>query len=167
MSTTRIKKIDVSQIRYTPQIGEVVQDAVTGNFMVWTNEGWNVVKSENSGINMGLYEMNKQLIAQLPELTEDELCQEKDLTIHSLHAKYNNNYYMLYGKEISYFTLFKIIEPQYFGYEVIECLKNIGKIKAIDFTEPQDAIEIWVEDEDGPTCLYLFPYDNGIVQEGE
>ena len=48
-----------------------------------------------------------------------------------------------------------------------DTIQNIGKIKAIDFTEPQDAIEIWVEDEDGPTCLYLFPYDSGIVQVGE
>lgn len=166
MSTTRIKKIDVSQIRYTPQIGEVIQDAVTGNFMVWTNEGWNVVKSENSGINMGLYEMNKQLIAQLPELSDEDL-KDTHYTIHSLHAKYNNNYYMLYGKEISYFTLFRINDATYFGNEVIECLKNVGIIKAIDFTEAQDAIEIWIEDEDGPTCLYLFPYDTGLVEVGE
>lgn len=74
---------------------------------------------------------------------------------------------MLYGKEISYFTLYKIIKPQCFGNEVIDCLKNIGIIKAIDFTETQDAIEIWVEDDNGPTCLYLFPYDNGVVQVGE
>jgi hypothetical protein len=74
---------------------------------------------------------------------------------------------MLYGKEISYFTLYKIIKSQYFGNEVIDCLKNIGIIKAIDFTETQDAIEIWVENDNGPTCLYLFPYDNGVVQVGE
>ena len=74
---------------------------------------------------------------------------------------------MLYGKEISYFTLFKIIDSNDFGYEVIECLKNIGIIKAIDFTETKDAVEIWVENDDGPTCLYLFPYDNGIVEVGE
>ena len=54
MGATKIKKIDVSQIRYTPQVGEVVQDATTGIFMVWTNEGWNEIKTENSGINMGL-----------------------------------------------------------------------------------------------------------------
>ena len=96
------------------------------------------------------------------------MCKEKNLTINSLHAKCNNIYYMLYGKEISYFTLFRVIDSDYFGYEVIECLKNIGAIKAIDFTETKDAIEIWVENEnDEPTCLYLFPYDNGIVEVGE
>lgn len=166
MGATKIKKIDVSQIRYTPQVGEVVQDAVTGNFMVWTNEGWNTVKTENSGINMGLYEMNKQIISQLPKLTEAELF-DRDLLINTLHAKFNNEFYMLYGKEISYFTLFRIFDSIRFGNEVIDCLNNVGDIKAIDFTEAQDAIEIWIQDEDGPTCLYLFPYDSGVVQVGE
>jgi hypothetical protein len=73
---------------------------------------------------------------------------------------------MLYGKEISYFTLFRISDSTYFGNEVIDCLNNVGDIKAIDFTEAQDAIEIWIQDEDGPTCLYLFPYDSGLVQVG-
>ena len=166
MGATKIKKIDVSQIRYTPQVGEVVQDATTGKFMVWTNEGWNTVKTENSGINMGLYEMNKQIISQLPKLTEAELF-DRDLLINTLHAKFNNEFYMLYGKEISYFTLFRIFDSIRFGNEVIDCLNNVGDIKAIDFTEAQDTIEIWIQDEDGPTCLYLFPYDSGVVQVGE
>jgi hypothetical protein len=99
-------------------------------------------------------------------LAEDEL-KEKKYAIDALESKYNNEYYMLYGKEISYFTLFKIVEPQYFSYEVIECLKNVGDIKAIDLTEDKDAVEIWVMADGEATCLYLFPYDLGIVQVGE
>jgi hypothetical protein len=75
---------------------------------------------------------------------------------------------MLYGKEISYFTVFKIIEPQYFGEEVLACCLNVGPVKVMDLTEAGDAVEIWVQSNDGePTCLYLFPYDSGIVQVGE
>jgi hypothetical protein len=37
---------------------------------------------------------------------------------------------------------------------------------AMDLTENEDAIEIWVNTEIGPTCLYLFPYDNGLVKVG-
>ena len=112
---------------------------------------------------MGLYDMNKHIISQLPVLTDLE---NKKYTINSLHAKFNNEFYMLYGKEISYFTLFRIFDSTYLGNEVIDCLNNVGDIKAIDFTEAQDAIEIWIQDEDGPTCLYLFPYDSGLVQVG-
>lgn len=164
MGTTTIKKADLSQIRYTPQEGEIMQNAADGKFYIWHDDSWALINVDNSGINMGLYDINKQIISQLPELTDLE---DKHYTINGLHAKFNNFYYMMYGKEISYFTLFKIIEPQYFGSEVIDCLKNVGIIKAIDFTEAQDAIEIWIENEDGPTCLYLFPYDNGVVQVGE
>ena len=103
-----------------------------------------------------------KIISQLSKLTEAELF-DKDLLINTLHAKFNNEFYMLYGKEISYFTLFRIFDSIRFGNEVIDCLNNVGDIKAIDFTEPEDAIEIWVETEDGPTCLYLFPYDSGVV----
>jgi hypothetical protein len=163
MGDIRIKKIDPSQIRYTPHEGEVIQNP-QGDYLIWKDNQWMTINMESSGINVGLYDMNKQIIAQLPILTDLE---EKDYIISNLHAKFNNFYYMLYGKEISYFTLFEIVDSKYFGNEVIECLKNIGTIKAIDFTEAQDAIEIWIENENGPTCLYLFPYDNGVVRVGE
>ena len=138
MGDLKIKKIDPSQIRYTPKDGELIQTP-EGKYMIWHDGSWNEIKMEGGGINMGLYDMNKQIITQLPELTD--LSEKCDL-IHNLHTKFNNNYYMLYGKEISYFTLYKIIKPQCFGNEVIDCLKNIGIIKAIDFTETQDAIEM-------------------------
>jgi hypothetical protein len=62
--------------------------------------------------------------------------------------------------------LFKIEDSTYFGNEVVDCLNNIGDIKAIDLTEANDAIEIWVQDGENVTCLYLFPYDSGVVQVG-
>ena len=160
----KIKMIDPSQIRYTPQEGELIQSTVDKKFYIYKDGNWMLINMDSSGLTMGLYDMNKQISAQLPELTDLE---EKAEVIHRLHIEWGNDYYMLYGKEISYFTLFKLKEPQYFGNEVIECLKNVGVIKAIDFTETNDAIEIWVENEDGPTCLYLFPYDSGVVQVGE
>ena len=164
MGNAKIKMIDPSQIRYTPQEGEIIQSSIDKKFYIYSEDKWNLMNVDSSGINMGLYEMNKQIIAQLPVLTDLE---EKEEVIRRLHAEWGNKYYMLYGKEISYFTLFELEQPQYFGKTVIECLHNVGFIKAIDLTEALDAVEIWVEDEDGPTCMYLFPYDNGIVKVGE
>jgi hypothetical protein len=35
-------------------------------------------------------------------------------------------------------------------------------------TEDDNAIEIWVmKDNNEATCLYLFPYDDGLVKVGE
>lgn len=155
-----IKKLDISRIKYTPSEGEIVQDTVTGSFFIWHEDQWQTIKMENSGITMGVYDMNKQIIAQMPELTDLTNARQ---AIDKLQETYCDTYFMLYGKEISYFTLFKLIDSQYFANEVIACLKNVGAIKAIDLTEANDAVEIWVETENGPTVLYLFPYDNGVV----
>ena len=53
---------------------------------------------------------------------------------------------------------------------VAECLANIGQVYSIELTANKDAIEIWVrmypkvaEEESTLTCMYLFPYDGGIV----
>jgi hypothetical protein len=114
---------------------------------------------------MGLYDMNKQIISQLPYMEDFEKAMDD---ICTLYETYHNKYFMLYGKEISYFTVFKIIEPQYFGEEVLACCLNVGPVKAMDLTEAGDAIEVWVQPENSePTCLYLFPYDSGTVQVGE
>ena len=164
MGDLKIKKIDPSQIRYTPEEGELVQTP-EGKYMIWHDGNWNEIKMEDSGINIGLYDMNKQIIAQLPVLNDFT---KAIADVRDLHGKYWNEYYMMYGKEISYFTLFKVCGMNEFGQDVIDCCANIGAIKAMDMTEAADAIEIWVQPDNGePTCLYLFPYDNGVVQVGE
>ena len=163
----KIKMIDPSQIRYTPQEGEIIQSTVDKKLYIYKDGNWMTINMDSSGINVGLYDMNKQIIAQLPELTDDEINIKKVEVINNLHNIFKNSFYMLYGKELSYFTLFNIIRADSFGDEVVNCLINVGVIKAIDFAEPKDAVEIWVEDDNGPTCLYLFPYDNGLVKVGE
>lgn len=164
MGNPKFKKIDPSQIRYTPAEGEMCQTP-EGKIMVWHDNTWNEVKMEGGGINMGLYDMNKQIISQMPYLEDFDKAMNDVVT---LYETYHNKYFMLYGKEISYFTVFEIIEPQYFCEEVLSCLLNVGPIKAMDLTAVGDAVEIWVQPTDEePTCLYLFPYDNGIVQVGE
>jgi hypothetical protein len=166
MNNPKIKKIDPSQIRYAPEDGEVIQTP-EGDYLIWKDGNWNKVNYEGSDINLALYDMNKQIISQLPNL---ENIEDKHSVINSLHKKFQNEFYMLYGKEISYFTLFQIKNNEIaFGREVIDCLNNVGQIKAIDMTEPEDAIEIWVylEEDEDVTCLYLFPYDAGLVRVGE
>ena len=163
MGNLKVKQIDPSQIRYTPKEGEVILNP-EGEYLIWRDNQWMKINADSSGINVGLYDINKQIISQLPVLSDLEHGKEE---IRELHYHWDNTYYMLYGKEISYFTLFFIVEETSFADEVVACLNNVGNIKAIDLTEAKDAVEIWIEDEDGPTCLYLFPYDSGLVQVGE
>lgn len=119
----------------------------------------------NGGLNMKLYDLNKQIISQLPNLTEfDEIIND----INNFSKETNNIHYMLYGKEQSYFTLFEKEDnnSETLGAAIIDCLTNVGDIKSIELTESKDAFEIWVTIDGEATCLYLFPYDSGIVKIG-
>ena len=164
MMGQKIKKIDFSQINYKPIEGEIMKNAEDGHYYVWHEGQWNVIKMDRSGFEMGLYDMNKQIISQLPDLTDWDRVEK---LFNEFHNIWNNTYYMMYGKEISYFTVFKVVESYLFGSTVMDCIPSIGTVKAIDLTETKDAVEIWVMRNDEATCLYLFPYDMGLVQVGE
>ena len=44
-----------------------------------------------------------------------------------------------------------------------ECIKNRGEIRAVDLTEDNSAIEIWLIVEDEAYVYYFFSYDNAII----
>ena len=126
--------------------------------------------------SISLYELNRSMIKQQGPL------EEKDIKLKMNMLKEFSNtfgkYYLLYGREINYFTLFvkdKNQELESLDLGVIECLSNIGTIYSIEYTKEKDAIEIWMEVEINTdtkenekliTCMYLFPYDAGIVKVG-
>lgn len=149
-----------------PEIGEVAKSTDTNRMWQYTEKGWTDI-TDSANISMNIYDMNKQVIAQLPSLCEENIISSIGL-INSYVYETNNIHYMLYGKEISYFTIFQRIEglTETVGEAVIDCLHSVGEIKSIDLTPEKDAFEIWVMYQDEATCLYLFPYDAGIVQVG-
>jgi hypothetical protein len=112
---------------------------------------------------MSLYDLNQNIIGQLPDITDFT---DKVALINEFRSNTNNKYYMLYSKDISYFTIMvieKYGEMDSLGSAVIECLSNLGAVKSIDYTENHDAIEIWVNHNGEIICAYFFPYDNGIL----
>ena len=77
---------------------------------------------------------------------------------------------MIYGKEISYFTVLKPedSEADYenFGGAIISLLAGITEtIYALDIID-DNTVEIWINYEGNPTVMYLFNYDGGIVTYG-
>ena len=116
-----------------------------------------------------LYELNRSIIEQQGIIKEEDIARAMN-DIKYLVASTDNKCYMLYGKEIGYFTLFMRDsynwEIESLDLAVMECLVNVGPIYSIELTAEKDAIEIWVKDtqQDLLTCMYLFPYDNGIVR---
>ena len=58
-NSVTIKKADLSQIRYTPKEGEIMQNTADDKFYIWKSDNWMLINMDSSGINMGLYDMNK------------------------------------------------------------------------------------------------------------
>ena len=134
---------------------------------VYKNECW--VKDEpvqiNSGINLA--EMNRNIISQLPPLDMEKEGEFIEEELINWTNNYSDHYYMLYGKEIGYFTL---IHKDEFSCEetiasvALECLQNLGTLYSVGL-EP-GAYEFWVKlnDTGAYTYLYLFPFDNGVTE---
>lgn len=168
-SKTKIKLANgtiVNMETYKGNEGDIAYGIDTETYYKWEN-GWIPVNvPKEIGMNLNLYDLNIQLIEQFKDITDKETLNAKAKQITEFMNKFKNQYYLLYGKEIAYFTLFKKVEnTENAGDVVIECLENIGAIKCIDLTESKDAIEVWVKTPEGKvTCLYLFPYDMGIVE---
>lgn len=119
--------------------------------------------------NFELYELNRSIIDQQGAMEDIDIINSKFELIKNFANETNNNFYMMYGKEIGYFTVFardENWELETLDLAVAECLFNVGYLYSIELTADKSAIEIWVRtyENDLVTCMYLFPYDNGIVR---
>ena len=120
----------------------------------------------NGNLQMNIYDLNKQIISQMATLSDEDLEDSKQL-IRGYFQEHENEFYMLLCKDISYYTLFHIVdyitEPAA-ADEVIACIKEIGAVKSIDRTN-DGAIEIWAHHgEAQPLAMYLFAYDMGVIE---
>ena len=82
-----IKKMDLSQIKYEPMDGEVAYDTNTEKVMIYHDGVWQALNMESSGLNLGLYDINKQIIAQLPVMDNFEKAMENVVTLYEKYKK--------------------------------------------------------------------------------
>ena len=122
-------------------------------------------KKVSGSFNMSLYDMNKQIIAQLPALTEEALEAKYELIDEFGKGKH---WCMLLGKEIGYYTLFHHLEKdanETFASAVLDCVSYLGKVQSIEYAdEGHTAIEIWIVKDEEATVLYLFDYAEGVIE---
>lgn len=117
--------------------------------------------------NVGtLYDINKEIISQLPAPTKEDIEIAKDLVDTFIEEK-SNQYYMLLCKEKSYYTLFSIEPPSLeplSGILLDECIPNFGNLKCVNETDDKTALEFWVEIDGNIYVAYFFPYDGGVIK---
>lgn len=156
-----------------PLDGEIAMCEEENKLYKYINNKWEeyipTLANGDSGFQMSLNDLNKMIIKQLPPI---ENFDDKVDLIQEWAIKTNNTFYMLFSKEIGYFTLFQYVDslPEFItlGRGVIEVLLENGYlINSIELTEDETGIEIWVKDEEDCYCMYLFPYDIGIVRIGD
>ena len=178
LSTQNIIRCTKSQLEeLTPDMGQIIIVEDTDELLMWTGTEWSSVKSEtNSEVQLSAYDLNKQIIGQMPDLTDEQI-EEKKALILDFCAETRNTFYMLLCRDINYFTLCHRTTAPADAYNVmrypeddelifindlvIECVQNVGAIKSIE--QVDGAIEIWITNPYNEThAMYFFPYDGGV-----
>lgn len=112
-----------------------------------------------------LYELNKQVMSQLPPQTEDIMAHNWAV-IGDWFGKDKDRWFMLMCKERSDFTFFHITDNQFVKgvQELKEVLEERGQILAIQYLHGEDAFEIWVKNEEEVFMFMLFAAGWMIVE---
>lgn len=121
-------------------------------------------------IGMGtLYDWNKSAMEQMKGLNATEL---KDKLREIKNKLFNQGkYYMLLCHERRDYTVFNLLRNTIIerdvskkaSNELKECLENRGTILSID-DQYNGSWEIWIRNDEGVFCYYLFPYDNAVIE---
>jgi len=138
---------------------------------------------ETATISTGItiYEMNKAIVSKEPIFNWHDDNAVNDLRVRlfdyfNLDTGFSNTateYYLLYGRDIHYVTIFKVnrnVEPMDFEIqfgEFEEVLMQIGDLISIDYNTSDDQVpnaEIWMRTKDSKAeLLYMMPFDQGVV----
>lgn len=124
--------------------------------------------------SISLYEMNKQIMKQVPVATDEEI----DALIEKLHPFMKSNhskYWMMLCAERRDYTLFNldktgsyhVIPTENFveaAKDVIDCLKNRGEIIGAYQEKDKTAWELWIKINDEAFAYYLFSYDTAVLE---
>lgn len=128
-------------------------------------------KKKENNISLGnLYDMNKQAILKQPPLGRLAIDNAK-LDLEQWFNWQLDGYAMLLCRERYDFTVFHLYElqnpnpPRVAANELIDVLKNRGKILAIDKDTTNDKVwEIWLKIDGEAFAYYLFNCDNFVIQ---
>lgn len=152
--------------------GDIVYLTDKQQTVCYKNNNWIEITDEvqvkgTSNIEMNTYDMNKQIISQLPILSD---LTEAEKTINTFARNSFNNDFMLLCKELSYYTIFQKKDDFFtdfftFGEAVLTCAQDIGNIISVDYMENTNTIEIWVrtKNNEDNVCMVLFDCKDFIV----
>ena len=150
--------------------GEMALCSDTNEIYCWDEKtGWSLINVEGKGLELNLYDLNRNIIEQLNPLTTNEVSMKMGL-INEYYQKANNTYHMLLCRDFNYYTIFNydsMLTLPDFASAVCTIITELGDVYSIELLE-DGAMEIWIKPtgEESPYAFYLFPYDAGVVYYG-
>lgn len=129
-------------------------------------------ESTTPPMQMSLYDINKQLVEGMENLTEEQLDMAVNTIVHYL-SENPSHYYMLLGKENDYYTVYRITDKiltdesyKKMALDLIDLIKNdFYDIKVIE-SDTNGAIAFWMKmnKQKEISCYYLFAYEAGVIE---
>lgn len=165
MDFIRVSNLNSLNALQQHEVGEIAWVEDIEKFYVW-NDGWTILDTKNTGVNLSLYEVNKQVIAQMPTLSGADLEAARLTLSHYVNGlDHSDDYYMLLCYDLRYFTMFARDQK----YEenivdaIMDCLSYVGEVKSVEESADGQAIEIWVTKDEEAYVMYFFDYGRGVV----
>ena len=126
---------------------------------------------ENDKVDLGvtLYDINKQVMQKEKALSTDELNKIQG-QLETWFNWYDDSYAMLLCRERYDFTVFHLYAknnanpPKIAAKELIELLKERGKILSIEKEIDDNKWEIWLKIKKNVFAYYLFPCDDFVIE---
>lgn len=125
----------------------------------------------NKEIKLGttLYDVNKQIMTKEKPLTSNQLIEIQD-KLETWFNWYLDGYAILLCRERYDFTVFHLYEkanpnpPKIAAKELIDLLKERGKILSIEKEIDDNKWEIWLKIDKEVFAYYLFPCDDWVIE---
>lgn len=116
---------------------------------------------KTANVNVSLYDINKQIISQMPDISIEEARKILD-DYQWKHA--STSYFGFMSFEKHYFTVFHRTEntqDTMFAAIALDCIQNIGHLKTLNIEN--ETLEVWLDIGNEIYQYLIFPYDEGIV----
>ena len=118
-------------------------------------------QASRSEVALGnLYDMNKQMMLQEPEVSEETILFKQAELVNWIADNANQQYFMMLCNERRDYTIFRLKESkpsigavETLAADVIDCLRNRGTIHGIDLQEA-GGWELWIKDNDECFAYY-------------
>jgi hypothetical protein len=123
---------------------------------------------------MSLYDINQNIFAQLKPMTDEALRQVHAQVFKFLGDSMQNefnDYWALICWKRKYITIFhhnaalkNTKDSEELSDIFMEIIENLGDVKDVSEVDGQQALEIWITDDESTECYVFFNYAAGIVE---